>query len=133
MMKLTQPFRGLQDFGKLQGQSNDVYDGSLANLRDVAAAGGGGFNNTMAMMHAGQSKMSPWAPFFQSLDNQHVSEVGMDAARPHGIADDPNHQEGPFGPFGAGPGGNVPTKNPLMASTNIAGPPAIAALKRYRK
>ena len=42
MMKLTQPFRGLQDFGKLQGQSNDVYDGSLANLRDVAAAGGGG-------------------------------------------------------------------------------------------
>ncbi len=149
-----EPYRGLQDFPGLQAQSNATYDAADRNIR----AGGMGFNTTIDLMNNQQAKVSPWAPFFQALDNQHATNVRQDAARPRGIADDPtstfNPTGGPFGKFGAGTGENFQPA-PFPESTNIATPgrltprngpmpegqdsfearlygnPALAGLKRY--
>lgn len=124
-------FRGLQDFPALKQQSDAVYDIADQDIRN----NGMGFNTTIDLMNNQQAKVSPWASLFQAMANRGVNKVGQDAARPHGLADDPNwHMQGDVGalaqlPIGAGKPG-VPG-NPLMQSNNIA-TPAMMALKRYR-
>lgn len=107
-------FRGLFDYDALKARSNDHYDQADQDLR--AEDGYGGYNNTMNLMHNQASKISPWAPYLQSLQENGVNRVGMDAGRPHGIADQPGFAE--QGNLG---GGYQVPHQPLMDSTNIAG------------
>lgn len=107
-------YRGLANYDALKQQSDGVYDATDADLR--SQEGYGGFNNTMNLMHNQVSKQSPWAPYFQALENQGVSKVGMDTGRPHGIADQPG-----WASQGASSTGAQIPHQPLMDSTNIAG------------
>lgn len=112
-------FRGLQDYGALKGRSDQVYDQEDAALHQAP----GSFNNTMAIMNNQQAKVSPWAPFFQSLDDAGVSKVGQDPERPN-LFPSVGGDVRPELPLGAA--------SPLMASTNLASPSPLQGLKRYR-
>lgn len=119
-------FRGLQDYGALKGQSDAVYDQTDAAIRQNE---GSGYNATLNLMNNQQAKVSQWAPFFQAMDNQNVSKVGQDMARPAGLAAQPGWwAQGDAGKLRQQP---IGSDQPLMQSTNIATPP-IAGLKRYR-
>lgn len=123
-------YRGLFDYDALKQQSNGVYDNADAELRQ--APDYGSFNNTMSLMHNQVSKQSPWSPYFQSLDNQGVSKVGQDAARPQGIADAPGWvQQGDVGAL-SGTGYHIP-QQPLMDSNNIATPETLGLRRAGRR
>lgn len=111
-------YRGLFDYDALKGRSNDTYDAADAALR--AGDGGGGYNATMNIIANSQNKQSPWAPYFQNLQEQGVSKVSQDAARPHGFADIPGFwQQGDAGALAHDPWASA---DPLMTSSNIATP-----------
>lgn len=110
----------LQDYEALQGRSNAHYDALDSAMRDDP--GYGGYNNTMDLIANQQNKQSPWAPYFQSLSEQGVTGLAQDTGRGHGIADTPGY-------FGSKTGALADTgqhiaAQPLMASTNLAGPVA---------
>lgn len=122
-------YNGLQDYGALKNRSNDVYDQTDADIR----SGPMDFNATMALINNQQSKVSPWAPYFQALDEQGVSKVGQDTARPQGLASNP--QWWALG-FANGNGSGDPYMLGNSPSTNLATPSAppakyaLAGLKR---
>lgn len=119
-------YAGLFDYDALKNRSNAHYDEQDAALRDDQ--GYGGYNNTMNLMANQQNKMSPWAPYFQSLQDQGVNKLRQDPARGHGIADDPAWaQMGDIGNL-SGVGDQIAAQ-PLMRSTNLAAP-ALAGLRK---
>lgn len=107
-------YQGLFDYDALKARSNGVYDANDADLRNQE--GYGGYNNTMNLIANSQNKQSPWAPYFQALQDQGVSRLGMDAGRPHGLADQPG-----WGANGNLGGGAPIAPQELMDSTNLAG------------
>lgn len=112
-------YRGLFDYDALKARSNANYDAQDAGLRE--APDYGGYNNTMSIMANQANKQSPWSPYFQSLQDQGVSKVGMDMGRPQGLASNPEWAtQGDVGNL-AGTGDHI-ARQPLMDSQNIAGP-----------
>lgn len=118
-------YKGLFDYDALKARSNQNYDSQDASLRD--APDYGGFNNTMSLIGNQQNKQSQWAPYFQALQDQGVSRLSQDVARPHGIADNPAWGQEAMAPLASM--SDQLTPQPRMNSTNIA-TPAILGLRQ---
>lgn len=79
-----------------------------------------------------------WEGLFQAMNEQHVNRVGQDAARPHGIADDPNWQaSGDAGALAQTADPNSMSNQDLenyrlMRSNNIATPASLQGLQKAR-
>lgn len=121
-------YTGLFDYDALKARSNQNYDAMDAGLREDG--GSGSYNNTMNIMANQQNKLSPWAPYFQALQEQGVNKVGQDAARPMGIASAPGWGQG-LAPL-ADTGDQIAAQ-PLMASTNFAHPAMMGLRKAGRR
>lgn len=126
-------YRGLADYDALKARSNANYDAEDAGLRE--APDYGGFNNTMNLIASSQNKQSPWSPYFQSLQDQGVSKLSQDAARPHGIADNPEWQtQGDVGALAPPTNPNAMVgqdlENYRMMRPNSIVSPAVAGLRK---
>jgi len=97
----------------VKGRSKQHYDDYANELRQ----GSGGVvdqnqltRNLIDNSQNSQALFSPWFQALQEASGSQPIKLAQDAARPHGLADDPSFgsQSGPFGRFGAGTGGNIP-------------------------
>lgn len=108
----------LDTFPALQAASNAHSDTEANAIRESNPSEMGSFNQAMALNNNIQNKVTPWAPFLSMVAGHHASmdpgpQALPDSPLSQSIALDPNSSfntsGGPFGRFGVGTGGNIPT------------------------